>query len=775
MADVQAKYQKLATEYAKLKAQIPVLKKAFLDEQEEKTALKDLLKEKEQSVRKYESETDSLSFRNQQLSKRVLLLQEELETAESNKKKHKNKVNDVPNGESSRREAGIFNEELQNKIEENARLHKQVNESSTIYEEKVQKLEESLRNVELEHSQYNEVLNATKQQSKTQIDNLLEEKALLEGKLLGQDSDVKQFKMRAEVAEIKLKSVQTDLSGRLESVQKLVTQKLPFIDTANSEINNLNVPVYDRQYILHSTELVNQACAYVSELVQSFSNFYTYSEQRSKIYPIDGISETMSATNIAYCKLLHGNLTYLRPVEQSLKTFGDALKDDSQITSTVKLQFFCENFHKFVVYNNDLLPYQLSSIEEECAVSSCPSVLSNKNMELYKSFEKLNKVFNQLDQYVAILVSSTTEFQETIKRNYEVAINLSNITEINLVNFLISKLSKVYNAKVSLEHQLPTATQKLKTTDECIVSSLISLVTSSNKIATFMSNNLEFFNEINKRENTENGNTVNPIVGNYKMRTEDYLTSLTMPCPKSVPYSVALENRKILISSAENKEGLAKQVEKFQKNLTVLEQEKEHYMLELQLLKIKYENEMHKRKNLEKEIGSLKKGSVSVDNPAVENLKTDRPSNRGSLDSITAEESLMCKLETTGINESDVGTREELIKSHYTSRLNQLTLQLQHTDSKCVSFHSEVRALHKQLQLAEKQKNSAEDELKVASQSLAQLKDEHQTTTKSYENQLSMMSEHLAGMNEKLAQQKDEIDEQKLQLHGKSKSLKKKK
>ena len=39
------------------------------------------------------------------------------------------------------------------------------------------------------------------------------------------------------------------------------------------------------------------------------------------------------------------------------------------------------------------------------------------------------------------------------------------------------------------------------------------------------------------------------------------------------------------------------------------------------------------------------------------------------------------------------------------------------------------------------------------------LQDELQTTTRSYEGQLSMMSEHLAGMNEKLAQQKDEIDD----------------
>jgi len=43
-------------------------------------------------------------------------------------------------------------------------------------------------------------------------------------------------------------------------------------------------------------------------------------------------------------------------------------------------------------------------------------------------------------------------------------------------------------------------------------------------------------------------------------------------------------------------------------------------------------------------------------------------------------------------------------------------------------------------------------------------KDELQTTSRSYEGQLSMMSEHLAAMNERLTQQKDEIDVLKYQL-----------
>lgn len=113
-------------------------------------------------------------------------------------------------------------------------------------------------------------------------------------------------------------------------------------------------------------------------------------------------------------------------------------------------------------------------------------------------------------------------------------------------------------------------------------------------------------------------------------------------------------------------------------------------------------------------------------------------------------------------------------------------------DTFWLSYSLQVRALHKQLQIANKVKTQAEVELKTTSQSLAQLKvklpvnvwksikktilcfhsthvvplfqDELQTTTKSYEGQLSMMSEHLAGMNEKLTQQKDEIDDLRSQL-----------
>jgi protein phosphatase 1 regulatory subunit 21 len=56
-----------------------VLKKAVLEEQTRNAELRDVLKEKEQTLRKAEQEMDSLTFRNQQLTKRVTVLQDELD------------------------------------------------------------------------------------------------------------------------------------------------------------------------------------------------------------------------------------------------------------------------------------------------------------------------------------------------------------------------------------------------------------------------------------------------------------------------------------------------------------------------------------------------------------------------------------------------------------------------------------------------------------------------------------------------------------------------
>lgn len=121
-AETSTKYQKLAAEYSKLRAQASVLKRAVLEEQNKSSTLRETLRTKEANLRKSEQEVDSLGFRNKQLERRVAALQENLEqelkklTAKGSKSKASTDTN------ASGTDSKVIAEELQKKIIENAQL-----------------------------------------------------------------------------------------------------------------------------------------------------------------------------------------------------------------------------------------------------------------------------------------------------------------------------------------------------------------------------------------------------------------------------------------------------------------------------------------------------------------------------------------------------------------------------------------------------------------------------------------------------------------------------
>lgn len=780
-SDLQAKYQRLASEYSKLKAQLPVLKKAVVDEQTVQEKLKISIKEKDQCVRKYEQEVDSLNFRNQQLAKRVLFLQEELDQV-SIKKKSKGKsgssIADAGSPTSENPvahslERSVIGEELQSKIEENARLHKQVFESQQEYDTQLRELQDRVCKYEKESNQHNEVLNLTLQKGKSEVDRLQQEKAMMEIKLQKQQNQIKEYKSQTERMEEHLHDVQEHLTEKLKSAAKIIENNLPFIDSGVPEFNSLNVPTHDRRYQLRARELMSQAVGLTSAFTIAFSNFCTYSEQRARhMCSVDHSQDPLTIINTRYAKHLFENASYFKGVEETMKTFNEELGENcfTTLETATGLQLLAAKFHQLVTYLNKLLPYQLESLHQESALSTCTTMLEAKNIDLCKSFKRLNSVFNRLETYVSMLGAQSHKSCPHSKKNHqrlfaELSFGITSLHEA------VKDVSKHFNSKISMEHQLPTASQKLKTTDECIVSSLVSLVTCTGKLSAFFAGNEDFFgqraNYRSRGSSITNTSSVeddraNPIVAQYRQKASDYLSRIQEPPSETVPYHIALENRTLLLNSTESKEGLSKQIQTFQEKISKLEQHKEHYMLELQLLKMKCENETQKVKQLEKTLEETKRVEGNSTN------LVDVTSTATTTAEITSEtESKSCVLsESRGesVLAADADTREQLIKDHLTNRINQLTLNLQLAESKAISFHAEVRSLHRRLAIAEQNKESAIEELKQASLTQAQLKDELTTTTRSYEGQLSMMSEHLASMNEKLTSQKDEIDELTMQI-----------
>ncbi|XP_053793697.1 protein phosphatase 1 regulatory subunit 21 isoform X6 [Vidua chalybeata] len=761
-AELQGKYQKLAQEYSKLRAQNQVLKKGVVDEQANSASLKEQLKMKDQSLRKLQQEMDSLTFRNQQLAKRVELLQDELALSEARGKKNKKSVES--SSQLSQEQKSVFNEDLQKKIEENERLHILFFEADEQHKRLEAELRSRLEVLETDAAQHQAVVDSLTKKYTETIEKLQNDKAKLEIKSQTLEREAKDCRLRTEECQQQLKNLQAALGSRLEESLCIINEKVPFNDTRSARYNALNVPLHNRRNQLKLRDLAGQAMAFVQELVTALLNFHTYTEQKVQIFPIDSATDTISPLNQKFSQYLHENASYVRPLEEGMLHLFESITEDTVtvLETTVKLKAFSEHLASYLGFLRKILPYQLKSLEEECESSLCTAALRARNMELHRDMKRLTAVFERLHTYVSLLALPSTRPEGLLRTNYNFV--FTNIAaSLHGFHDILKDISKHYSQKAALEQEVPTATQKLITTNDCILSSVAALTNGAGKMASFFSNNLDHFSTSLSYGPKGGAEFISPLSAEcmlqYKKKAAAFMKSLKKPCADSVPYEEALANRRVLLSSTESREGLAQQVQQSLEKIAKLEQEKEHWMLEAQLAKIKLEKENQKLKN------SLSGHLTETiqEHSVLPNIAEQKKE--------TTEKSLREPIKSTSLA-PDVESREDLIKTHYMARIAELTSHLQLADSKSVHFHAECRALAKRLSLAEKSKESLTEELKLASQNITRLQDELMTTKRSYEDQLSMMSDHLCSMNETLTKQREEIDTLKMASKGNSKKNK---
>ncbi|XP_072565851.1 protein phosphatase 1 regulatory subunit 21 [Paramormyrops kingsleyae] len=782
-SDLQAKYSKLAQEYSKLRAQNQVLKKAVVDEQASSATLKEQLKQKDQSLRKLEQEMDSLSFRNQQLAKRVELLQGELAASEAKGKKSRSK-GDSPSQQGLQAQS-VINEDLKNKIQENERLHIQFFEADEQHRRQEAEFRVRLEGLEQESEQHQSVVDGLNQKYTETIEKLQRDKTRLEVKAQTLEREAKECRLRTDECQQQLKKYQTELSRQLEQSSSVIQEKVPFNDTKLNDYNSLNVPPHNRRHQLKARDVAAQALAFIQDLVAALLNFHSYTEQRVHIYPLDSSIEPVSPLNQRFAQYLHENAAYVRPLEEGLQQLHQSITEDTVTTleTAVNLQDFSRHFASYTCFLQKILPYQLKSLEEECEVSLCMPSLKAKNEELKGDMKRVTAMFEKLQTYISLLGLPSAR-PVALPQSSSTAVFTQLAACLHGLQDAVKETSKHYTQKATLELELPTATEKLRTTNECLISSLCCLSNCTGKIATFFSNNLDFFVSSTGYGPRGGTDTLNPLHAESMLRSKKqaaaFMRVLKKRRPESVPYQEALSNRRILTSSTESREGLSQQVQQSQEKIARLEQEKEHWLLEAQLGRVRLEKENQRISQLEAQL-SAALGTA----PAPQTLPGEGGGTPASQEEAELEErgagkefsqsaSLIGMLTTTPSSE-DVGdeqSREQLIKSHYMGRIGELTAQLQVSDSKAVHFNAECRALAKRLTLAEKSRESLTEDLKQAGQNTSRLQDELTTTKRSYEDQLSMMSDHLCSMNETLSRQREEIDT--LRLGGKGNSKKNK-
>eukprot|EP00794_Sanderia_malayensis_P017408 gene17408-19151_t len=766
-SDIHLKYQKLGQEYQKLRAQVSVLKKGVIDEQSNNKSLQEVLKQKDQSLRKYEQEFDSLQFRNDQLSKRVEILQTDLDAWERGGTKSKSHADHKPNEINE----SVREQELQMKIRENEMLHQQLNDASQQHDLVTTKLSERLEFLEREASNHNKVMDETNARYDRIVERLQEDRAMMEGKIKNQRQ---------------LKGAHSEIKSKLEKTTQILNEKVPFDDTAEINLNLLNVPICDRAHQNQARDLVTKFTKYFVDFMSSLSDFHTYQEQRLGIFSSDVKQENLSATNEKLSLHLKENAVTNRQCQQTMEDFNDCLKNECFISleTCSGLQAVSRSFDKCTKYLEKLLPYQILSIEEECRLGTCNENMAKENRQFLKLLKQFSSTFSILARYLALLALFSKSSNLKVKSSD--CFKLLN-KQIEMLNITSQDMCKTYMEKVKSYHHLPLVTERLKNTDDCIISSLASMATSTEKIVNFFKDNLDFIGRPCgfKRKGCSNGNdqTIIPSVKAFQLKAVDYMQKLRKEsAPNSVPYDIAVKNNQTLVTSTESRDTLAEQVSSAREAITKLEQEKQHWILETQLFKAKFEKESQKVTALGEELGKMKTEAIhirsssdtiddalqkEIEIPAQSPVLLRQVSSSSSSSVRTSEQPSFSQpigtVETWN-KERDSGDtdrdydHEELVKNHLTSRINDLTKQLQSADSKSVTHYAECRALYKQLVLADKSKKRISIDLTNANRQISTLEDDLETTKRSYEDQIKMLSDHLCGMNDKLTSQKDTID-----------------
>ena len=239
-----------------------------------------------------------------------------------------------------------------------------------------------------------------------------------------------------------------------------------------------------------------------------------------------------------------------------------------------------------------------------------------------------------------------------------------------------------YSAKADNEAQLPTVSEALKDTNSCIVSALASLRDGTSILSHHLSDNL-------------------PKIG--RLLTSEFIQDEHSNSSESE--SSPKEEINETIEDNDDKEALANLkliTDGLKDKLKSVEQAKEHWKLECQLLQMKLE----KFKNND------------------DNEDIDKP----------------------------------LEDDHVKKTIDDLVSDRLLADSKAAHFYLEGLSLQKKIKYYEKSRRNAMTKLENQDKSINDLKEEARTTSVNYEEQLSMMSEHLANMNDKLTRQTDEIE-----------------
>lgn len=566
-SDLASKYTKLASEYSKLRAQSGVLKKAVLDEQGKISELSEALRQRDQILRKSEAEMESVNFRNQQLSKRVEILQMEMEKNRiretSGKKGSRDHLHNQELVIASENLNSVFGEELQLKIEENERLHQRLNEIDKNHEEKVDSLQSRIRELESRLSKIEQADRAEDTKQKELIQGLKVDNVDLQSKIQELQKELADRNDRITVLQVQLES--TEIGANLRENYSPQRYSAPALNSNYMLLNSTEARI-------QTVELMSSVGESIQEFVAALSDWHTYWEHRLKdTRSSDGKWSCESAGILS--KILLQNVKHLKPIEEAYqKILSEILNPKSaNFGQKTRLKFssFFEKYSSYVEYAvHQVEPLVISCLQHENNSPLCSPTQQAKNVQFQSCLREFDQLLVQLAEKLSDLVKDEEPADNSVD-----AIVLT----VSKLHHQSAELARIYSAKALDENSLPTISRQLIGTNDCIIASLSNLSGALNNLSSKLSDNLLRMSNL--------------VYTTFEEEKPDgHVTENDSAEKCVVDHSAFEEIESQRISKLEESIGnLKHEIESLNEKLKKAEQAKEHWKLECQLLQMKHE------------------------------------------------------------------------------------------------------------------------------------------------------------------------------------------
>ncbi|XP_066989294.1 protein phosphatase 1 regulatory subunit 21-like [Macrobrachium rosenbergii] len=748
--DIQAKYQKLATEYTKLRAQNQVLKKHIIEEQGKTTELTDSLKNRDQLLRKAQGENESLIFRNQQLTKRLTLLQEDLDELQSKKKgRGRSGSDNVVDGPSV--DNNIFSEELQLKIKENARLQSELADVETNYRRRISELEAALEKSQQESQKNRELLQIREKSANEMVDQLENERVRQVVVAQQKEAEIQSLKEQLKALQERIGSPK--ISEASKSHQESTTQDKILSEQSAKRKQllsyALDIPVQNGREKVPSTSakslvesfdgLIQELCDLCAEFLHCYSRRIKLCEQSSEV-KVKLIENLKSAATP-----WHSLSSSYHQLVKSVSGEGFiALETLSGLSNVSQCVVSCGASLRKV------LPLVVHWISEGCSLTVDGDRI---DAAWSSSFSRLVSSWGSLAPYVAALASQSSPNSNLPPSAQGRVITMLSDRLVNL-HAAFSEAANIYQRKANAEKDQQSTSREANAVNEELINALNSLSSTTNRMSTtFREQVVPSWNRGGSTPSTPSSPYPSMPYGLSKSPSNS--NSVTQDESHQVLYDGTLSSPINDSNFGDTETSLKKQLAVTSSKLSQLEAEREHWRLEHQLLQCKLQKVTKRVRQLEQQL----KGEATASDGDADTVHT-----RDHSVSVISNTSFVGEVQSS---EGVPDEREKDIRNHFTSRCSHLYMQLTSALSQASLYQNECESLMKRLVVSEENQTSTEVEVDKQRENVSYLKETLQTTSRNYEEQISTMSEHLADLNERIASQTEYIEQLKYEIKAK--------